>query len=331
MPRFRFRFPLATAALLPLLAFTVSPAHADSYPVTVENCDTKVTFDKAPSHAVTEDIGMAEMMVALGLKDRMAGVTGLGWYRSSMTDQQKEMLAGLPELADKEPSAEILLAAQTDFFFAGWNYGFQVGGALTPANLEKLGIKSYAIQESCAHIMKRPAVTIADTYTDLRNIGRIFDVGAKADELVNGMQHQVDAVTKGLTAQAKPSTPGIFVYDSGEDAPFTAGELAMPTALIQAAGGVNIMADVNASWTKVNWEKVVERNPDWIIIVDYDKPDAKGKIAWLKSASPLKDSDAVRNEKFIILSYVEAVPSIHNGDAVQKIARALHPDLTLSN
>jgi iron complex transport system substrate-binding protein len=330
MPCIRFRL-LAAATLLPAFVSAGPMAHAEGYPVTVENCDTKVTFDKAPSHAVTEDIGMAEMMVALGLKDRMAGVTGLGWYRSSMTDQQKQMLSGLPELADKEPSTEILLAAQTDFFFAGWNYGFHVGGALTPANLEKLGIKSYAIQESCAHIMKRPAVTIADTYMDLRNIGRIFNVGTKADELVAGMQHQVDAVTKALAVQANPMTPKVFVYDSGEDAPFTAGALAMPTALIKTAGGSNIMADVNASWTKVNWEKVVERNPDWVIIVDYDKPDAKGKIAWLKTTSPLKDSDAVRNDRFIILSYVEAVPSIHNGDAVQKIARTLHPDLALSN
>jgi iron complex transport system substrate-binding protein len=29
----------------------------------------------------------------------------------------------------------------------------------------------------------------------------------------------------------------VFVYDSGEDKPFTSGRYAMPTAIIEAAGG----------------------------------------------------------------------------------------------
>ena len=59
----------------------------------------------------------------------------------------------------------------------------------------------------------------------------------------------------------------VFVYDSGEDTPFTAGKYAMPTALIEAAGGVNIMDDLDKSWATVAWEPVVERNPQVIVIV----------------------------------------------------------------
>lgn len=44
----------------------------------------------------------------------------------------------------------------------------------------------------------------------------------------------------------------------------------MPQALIDAAGGRNILDDVDASWTRVNWE-TVERNPQVIVIVDYSE------------------------------------------------------------
>ena len=43
----------------------------------------------------------------------------------------------------------------------------------------------------------------------------------------------------------------------------------MPQALFEAAGADNVMADVNASWTQVNWESVVARDPEVIVIVDY--------------------------------------------------------------
>jgi len=44
----------------------------------------------------------------------------------------------------------------------------------------------------------------------------------------------------------------------------------MPTALIEAAGGVNVMNSFEKSWGTVTWEEVVDRNPEVIVIVNYD-------------------------------------------------------------
>ncbi len=46
------------------------------------------------------------------------------------------------------------------------------------------------------------------------------------------------------------------------DTPFTAGFYAMPTALIEASGGINIMNDFKKSWGTVTWEEVIDRNPE---------------------------------------------------------------------
>ena len=61
----------------------------------------------------------------------------------------------------------------------------------------------------------------------------------------------------------------VFVYDSGEDTPFTAGFYAMPTALIEASGGINIMNDFKKSWGTVKCEEVIDINPEVIEIVNY--------------------------------------------------------------
>ncbi len=64
------------------------------------------------------------------------------------------------------------------------------------------------------------------------------------------MRRSVSNVEKSVAGK---SPPRIFLYDSGEDRPMTAGRLAIPQALISAAGGRNVMGDVAASWTHVNW------------------------------------------------------------------------------
>src|SRR3546814_9702377 len=66
------------------------------------------------------------------------------------------------------------------------------------------------------------------------------------------MQAQVAQVRKQLPADQ----PRVFLYDSGEDRAMTSGRLGMPQALIDAAGGRNILDDVQTSWTRVNWEKI---------------------------------------------------------------------------
>lgn len=302
-----------------LLCSAEALAEATKYPLTVHSCNRQVTFKEAPKHAVSHDINMTQMMLALGLKSRMAGYSGVsGW--KSVTPEMQSLLDGLPELAAKYPSVETLLNANVDFFFAGWDYGMRVGGDLTPQTLQPLGINVYELTESCAFVMKRPAATLEDTYNDLRNLGKIFDVQDRANALIADMQAQVAAVRKDLPAEK----PRVFLYDSGEDRAMTSGRLGMPQALIDAAGGRNILDDVDASWTRVNWETVVEHNPQVIVIVDYSEITAEQKIQFLLDNQALQSVDAIKNQRFIVIPYVQATPGIDNVLAVETLAKGFH-------
>lgn len=302
-----------------LLGSAQALAEATKYPLTIHSCNREVTFRHAPQHALSHDINMTQMMLALGLKPSMAGYSGVtGW--KSVTPEMQTILNGLPELAAKYPSVETLLDANVDFFFAGWDYGMRVGGDLTPQTLQPLGINVYELTESCAFVMKRPAATLEDTYNDLRNLGKIFDVQDRANALITQMQAQVDEVRKDLPADK----PRVFLYDSGEDRAMTSGRLGMPQALIDAAGGRNILDDVESSWTRVNWETVVERNPQVIVIVDYGEVTAEQKEQFLLNNKALQSVDAIKNQRFIVIPYVQATPGIDNVLAVETLAKGFH-------
>ena len=303
-----------------LFGAQLAQADATTYPLTIKSCNRDVTFNAAPQHAVSHDINMTQMMLALGLKPHMVGYSGIsGW--KAVTPQMNVILDGLPELASKYPSVETLLNANVDFFFAGWDYGMRVGGDLTPQTLTPLGINVYELTESCAFVMKRPPASMEDTYNDLCNRKKKYDGQDRASGLIAQMQQEIASVQQTLPA----AKPRVFLYDSGEDRAMTSGKLGIPHALIEAAGGNDILSDIDASWTRINWETVVERNPEVIVIVDYSEVSAEQKQHFLQTNPALQSVDAVRNQRFIVIPYVQATPGIDNVLAIETLAKGFHP------
>ncbi|SCZ57488.1 iron complex transport system substrate-binding protein [Epibacterium ulvae] len=286
---------------------------------TVQSCNRDVTFDTVPTAAISNDVNLTEMMLVLGLADKMVGYTGIsGW--KTLDEEMRAGVEQLPELSAKYPSKEVLIGANADFFFAGWNYGMKVGGEVTPETLSPFDIKVYELTESCIHIGEKDKVSMDDMYNDLLNLGVIFDVSDKAEELVTGYKADLANFTASLNTGDEALR--VFVYDSGEDTPFTAGRYAMPTALIEAAGGKNVLDDFEKSWATVTWEEVVERNPEVIVIVNYGNVTAEEKRAFMMSNPAFADIDAVKNDRFVTLEYVEATPGPRNIAAIKKLSSA---------
>jgi iron complex transport system substrate-binding protein len=256
----------------------------------VQSCDRVVTFDAPPQRAISNDVNLTEMMLVLGLEDRMVGYTGIsGW--KTLDEEMRAGVQQLPELSSKYPSKEVMVGADADFFFAGWNYGMKVGGEVTPETLEPFGIKVYELTESCTHIMQKDKASIEDMYADLLNLG--VSLGSRSAPPPRGrLPRPILPPSSRSLETGEPLR--VFVYDSGEDTPFTAGRYAMPTALIEAAGGKNIMDDFEKSWATVTWEEVVERNPEVVVIVNYGEVTAEQKRAFMMSNPAFADLDAVQ-------------------------------------
>jgi iron complex transport system substrate-binding protein len=340
-PRFPGRAPRHAAPVVALLAAcaalaacgssdapaaTAAPPANTGYPVTVTSCGVPVTYDRAPTRAVSNDINTTEDMLALGLEPHMAGTFGVTGDLPAGQPVPAPYLAGFRKVRQVSPdyfTREELVALHPDFLFAGWDYGLQQGTSLTPAGLAQFGIKTLVLTESCARVQKGlDSVSINGTYTDLRNLGEIFNVRAKARKVITAMQQQV-AAAHAKVAGLKPVT--VFDYDSGQAAPFTGAGLAVPNALITLAGGTNVFAGLKQSFTSVSWEQVVSKDPQCIIINDYGKPTAAQKEKFLETSPITRNLTAVKHHCFLPLSYDEITPGPRNAAAVAAIARWLHP------
>ena len=113
------------ALLIPValvLAGCASPAApaaeaptASAGPISLDNCGFEMTVDAAPERVVTIKSTSTELMLALGLEDRIIGTAFQdGPVPSSLSD------AELPVIAERMPSEEALLDLEPDFVFAGW-------------------------------------------------------------------------------------------------------------------------------------------------------------------------------------------------------------------
>ncbi|MBW1603393.1 ABC transporter substrate-binding protein [Streptomyces sp. JJ66] len=294
------------------------------YPVTITNCGQEKTFEAAPERVVTNDVGITEIMFALGLTDHMAGYV-MSDNRGEKADTPWSDAYGETEwLSDEAISKEIAVGAKADLVFAGWNYGFNEAAGFTPATLDTLGIDSYLLTESCrsGQGKARGVMSPLDAlYTDLRTLGKVFDVEDRAEDLVADFEQRVAAVAK--KAPTGEDRPRVFLYDAGQDKPFTSGQYAGPHDIITKAGGDHVMADLEDSWVTVGWETVVERDPEIIVINDYGDVSAEQKETFLKSFAPLKNVSAIKNDRIVVLDYADLVESPRNPAAIETLGAYL--------
>ncbi|MFF8729767.1 ABC transporter substrate-binding protein [Streptomyces sp. NPDC015171] len=302
-----------------------SSPDAASPAVTLTNCGREVTYDKVPERVVTNDVGITELMFALGLEDRMAGF--------AMPDDKGDLGAvpwkdgydKVKWLSKDQLTKENVLEADADLVFAGWNYGFREDGGFTPDALKKLGIPSYVLTESCRNGRTESARGIMPPldalYADLTNLGKLFGVEKRAAALIDGFKKRIAEVR--AKAPRGADRPSVFLYDSGQDTPFTSGRYAAPEQIITEAGGVNVMHDVADSWTTTGWETVVERDPDVIVICDYGDVGAEQKKKFLLSYAPLRDVSAVKHRRIVTLDYADLVESPRNPSAIARLGAYL--------
>lgn len=306
---------------------------------TVTDCTgTRSAFTSPPTRVATVTGSVLELLLALGLTDKIAGIQAVS--SGQFAPDLEQIADSLPKLSGPYVAnsfvpvqREQLLSTNPDFVVGGWPSNFDTTkGALSQAELTQRHINSYfAYSANCTRTA--PVTDFSVVYRDLNNYGTIFDIKPKADALVSQLKNTITGVQHKVAGLARPK---VFVY-SWEDehgAAYATGNQDLSNAAIIAAGGQNIFSDVNAGYQQVSWEDVVARNPDVIVITPYgkatqqefDQVAAKAK-AFFTSNPALQNVTAVKNRAFVVEQY-EAFDtgSVRNADTVQTLAKALHPD-----
>ncbi len=276
------------------------------------------TFTSAPTKAVVDGDQMADMFFDLGLEDHMAGFTrGACWSTVSnfpARDTVKKLTEDGVNL--RNASKETILETGCDFMM-GWDSLFADDAFSVQFCLDH-GIIPY-FPYCCSD-----SATMEDLYKDYEVLGNIFGVQDVAAERVQAMKDTLKEVEETLGEDVYKDPITVFVYDSGEDAPFTACQ-GIPGDMIKRAGGISIFDDIEKGWATPSWEEVVARDPDVILILDYDY-DTDAKTEFLKTNEYTKNLRAVKEGRIYSACCADMQGSAGSANCVRIMAEQFYPE-----
>lgn len=288
-------------------------------PVVIENMGLTTTYEAAPETAVALSYSIAEIMVALGLEEKIVAVAPSMYLLEHVSEEYRDVVGALPVLEGNYgvPSLETVLDTNAEFVFGDF-YSFYATSVGTAEDFQKAGVNIYATEGT---YVSDP--TFENTYHDILNIGRIFRVEDRAEDLVAELREREAAVTEKVDGLAPVD---VFYYDSNaSESMFTIGDTGLQLYMLELAGCRNIFDDIEGDFVSVSLEDVIDRDPEYIIICDYyGSGYAEEKIAEMKENPETAGMDAVANGNFIIVSGLSMFPSLENLDTVEQIAEVVH-------
>lgn len=287
-----------------------------TYPVTLDNCGTKVTFEAAPDRVVTIKSTTTEMLLSLGLGDKIVGTAYLdGPVPDALAQAAQGNAAIQKPLSDKVPGSEAVLATQPDLVYAGWESNVTAEGAGDRATLAKLGVNTYVSPSACQEKGYQPdPLTFDDVFGEIDEVGKIFDAQGAAATLVADQKKELAAIT--------PSGDGhsALWWSSGTDTPYVGAGIGAPALVLKTAGLTNVAGDQHATWAPMSWESIVAADPDVIVLVDSTWNSAQHKIDYLESNGATKNLTAVREKRFVTVPFAASEAGVRTVDAARSVS-----------
>ncbi|MDS1270600.1 ABC transporter substrate-binding protein [Lipingzhangella sp. LS1_29] len=304
---------------------------------TIQNCDIEVPADEAPERVFAAYQPAIEMAHALGISDRLVGTAYL----------DAEVLPEYAEAQEAQeyyaniPSREELLNHDPDFVLSGFNGVFADGGDGsfgTRTELRELGIESWIFSPLCPsedggtdESIDPSTVTMDSIYADLHDLGTIFGVEERAEEVVTEMQETVSE-TEEIVAEAE-DTPSVVIGRPDDEGFRVTGEPDFSTVLLEHAGAENPFADLDeARNIDVSTEELIERDPDYILVdvccdAEMTAADAADGVAEIRNDPALANVTAVEEDQVLEFTFADRSAGVRSAPVVAEIAEMVHPEL----
>jgi len=303
---------------------------AAGYPVTLDNCGRKETFTETPSRVVVMNGASAaevSTLLALGVQDRI--VANQQGYGMSEVPGRAAAIKKLPTGDVKVNEAydiprETMFGLRPDLVLSLTSYGFdERNGFATREQLKEIGSHSYISPQGCDDDPSR--MTVADSYSLLRDMGKVFDTADKAEELIAASEKNIAAVTAKVRGKKQPRVMVLFsnMAMGGNDFSSVVSN-GIVNDILAKAGAVNAFASASkTTFADLSKEKVAATDVDAVVVVAYNDPNPAAYAEKLLKEFP--QWPAARTKTYVTLSdSMYLGPS--NDLAVEKIAEALHPD-----
>ena len=297
---------LLSILIIAVMLFSVTAyAEESHYPVTISNYDGYIednkgavvvqTFESCPQRIVSVSQANTELLLQLGLGDK---IVATAHRRSPVYAPVADEYNALVQLTtDNEyPSKEAVVAAEPDIIIA-WGSLFEGQYLGSVLDWHQKGIHTYLMSNTVPGLGARKVSWILD---DIENLGKIFDIEDRANELIDEIQTRLDAVTAKTSAIPEEKRPRVatvqFMYEN-EYGGRSATDLTAD--IINLSGGICL----DDKGGKASLETLIELNPDIILVVNQFPAPAEDTIAAMKANPSLQKVEAVKNDRFLVIEH----------------------------
>lgn len=301
-----------------------SEAEKSHYPVTITTYsyagdEVTTTYEKAPEKVLAVYQGSIETMLALGLEDNIVAAAGLD---NPVKDEWKAAFDKVNYLEEFAPSKENVIMLKPDMILS-WNSYF---GEKTLGDVDywhKSGVNTYTNTNTRAGGHDR---ILENEYTDIINLGKIFDVEEKAEALVKEMK---DEVAKVLAEASKATEKKkVLVIEFMNDSISNYSATSLGGDMVKSLGAELVAPDAK----QIGKEDIVALNPDVIFVVYMEKADGTDvKTEYVNKVledSALKNIDAAKNKTVYPLMLGDMYASgVRAMDGINTFAQGLYPEL----
>ena len=268
--------------------------------------DAKGVQTKKYNHIVSLTLSGDEMLLGLVSENRVAGLSG-------KINEDKE-ISNIVDKAKKFPKVEsneeVLISLNPDLIIAAdWitkkidDIGATIGAKVyyykTPSNYEE---------------QKKV----------IRGLANLVEEKENGEKIIKNMDDRLKALQNKIAKNYKGAKPRILMYTSFGT---TSGKNTTFNDMVKLINGVNVVAEAGVDRFKdISKEKIIELNPDIIIVPIAKKYDNVDKISKLFFEDPsFKNVKAIKNKKVYFMQYKDITPiSQYMIDGIEELAKVVY-------
>lgn len=268
--------------------------------VTIKDSDgTEVTIANKPERIISLVPSSTEIIYALGLGEKIVGVTTYDDYPEDVKSKEK--------IGDLTVNTEKVVSLNPDLIIANSLNGDAI------ERLRNLGLT----------VLVADAKTLNDVYTTIEMIGKATGASNKSAEMVASMKKDVEEIKNIVKEIPQDKKPKVWIEINEEL--FTTGKGTFMHEIIEMAGGINIASDLEG-WKQFTEEEIIQRNPD-VILNTYAHMNSNA-AKQIKERTKWQKMNAVKNGKvYDVDSNRMSRPSPRIIEGLKEVANILHPEL----
>jgi iron complex transport system substrate-binding protein len=302
--RARFR----AVVLLVVCLIAITPAGCDQTAATstfTDDMGRQIDIDYIPQRIVSHVPSITEMLFALGLDDRLVGVSDYCDFPEAAKNK--------PKVGDYfNPSVEQIVALDPDLVLTD-------GHSESIMPLTDLGITLVVIDPK----------DIDTIMQDFELLGKLTGRQKEASAITSDMERRLTDISRRVQDTTKVMVFYTFAVTDLNN-PWSAGPGSFVDALITLAGGQNVVSGTEA-WIQVSVEQVLGGNPE-LIIVDTSMGSAVESLETLRtqmnSHPAWKETTAVKHDNiFAIDGNLLNRPGPRIIEGLEEMARIIHPEI----